>query len=207
VSALHVNVNTTITPIPVSTFEIKALLLKHFLRTELNHPLNPRCALLPLSLSERIRGIHPQMDSKRFAKDGFSRLIDCISTPPLTPIKVLFYILGTKQDLKTKCLQDICVTNGKMVKYQLVLHVCDSHLDMFLNVPEVVAKNMLGISASDLIKKNKDEAVSKAAYRRLCRFTSSRQIFEGTVMSVIINQHKFFVLTECPTLELNVLIP
>lgn len=201
VPTLHVNVNTTITPIPVSTFEIKALLLRHFKRTLLNHPFNPRCALLPLPLSERIRGTIPSIESKRFPKDGCSRLIDCILAPPLTPIKVTFHILGAKQDLKTKCLQDICITNGKLVKYQFVFHVCDSHLDMFLIVPEVVAQKMLGVSASDLIEKDKSDIFSKMAYSKLCRLVNSRQIIEGTVMSIIINRSKFFMLTECPVLE------
>ena len=201
VSALHVNVNTTITPIPVNTFEIKALLLRHFKRTLLNHPFNPRCALLPLTLSERVRGTFPSIESKRFAKEGCSRLIDCIAAPPLTPIKATFYILGTKQDLKTKCLQDICITNGKLVKFQLVFHVCDSQLDMFLIVPEVVAQKLLGVSASDLIKKDKNEIFSKLAYSKLCRLINSRQIIEGTIVSVIINRYRFFVLTQCPVLE------
>lgn len=196
------NVNTTMTPIPVSTFEIKALLLRHFKRTLLNHPFNPRCGLLPLVISERVRGAHSSTESKEFAKDGFSRLIDCISAPPLTPIKVTFRILGTKQDLsKTKCLQDICITNGKLVKYQLVFHVCDAHLDMFLNVPEVVAEKMLGISASDLIKKDKDDASSNRANSRFCQLINSHQIVEGTVMGVYINRKKFFLLTECAALE------
>jgi len=194
-----VNVNTTITPVPSSTFEVKTLLLNHFTRILKGHTFNARCALLPLTPPNNARVTHLPSDTKRFSKDCVSSFIDFILAPPLTPMKVMFQVLGHNQD--SNSLRNLCISDGRAVRYQLILHVCDSFIDLCFCVPDKLARKIFGAPASDLINRHKSEVFFDLAHCKLLSLIRKEQISEGTVVSIMIKDRQFFVLIDCPKLS------
>lgn len=196
------NVNTSLTPIPDSSYEVKSLITNHHRRVQQDQPYNVRSALLPLILPAIVRGpLIPELflEKQPNSSGACTRtLLDILLAPAPASFKVGFRVTDTKPRLRGQSLEEICLCNRKFSKFQFVINVRDPSIDLTVIVPNNVAEKIFGMTASQAKKeigRNKVSSEQKAACEWMRNLTGQANV-EGTINSVLVdNGTKYFVLS------------
>ncbi len=205
--ALHVNVNTLVTPILDSCYEVKSLILSHNQRVQRNHPFNFQSACLPLrNLSKSISG--PPKDCIPVIRDDRT-LLDCFLAPPPQTFNVAgFRIVDMTPKLEGTSLREICVSNTNFTKFQFSIVVSDPYMDLALVVPNAVAEKLFGMTALQS-KNERDKKNISLEQRSACKLmkqllnTTKHKVVGGTISSMKLGSQKYFILSDVPMLLLD----
>ena len=203
--ALHVNVNTLVTPIPDSCYEVKSLILSHNQRVQRNHPFNFQSACLPLrNLSKKVSG--PPNDYIHVIREASRTLLDCFLAPPPQTFKVAgFRIVDMTPRLEGTSLREICVSNTNFTKFQFSIVVSDPYMDLTLVVPNAVAEKLFGMTALQS-KNERDRKNISLEQTSACKLikqllnTTKYKVVGGTISSMQLGSQKYFILSDVPML-------
>lgn len=208
-AALHANSNTSITPVPDSTYEIKCLLHNHHLRIQGNHPFNTRSALLPLVLPQRVtlgKRLHSNNTIRQHipGDSGACTLLDCLLSPPALRCKVRFYIQGIRSKPSDGSLSELIISNNLTFFYQLFVQARDGDIDLDLLVPDRVAESIFDIAAHEAVEElgvtsdSVRASAIRAGYERLVAKFQTTVAVEAPIWSTVCNGRRYFVLADEP---------
>lgn len=206
--ALQVNVNTFITPVPNSCYEVKSLIIDHHRKVQQNHPFNIKSACLPLKLPESITGkLNALNDSQEIfsPNEDMRTLIDCVIAPSPRSFKVRFRIMNMKPRLKGESLREVCISNKKFTKFQFILNISDPYFDLAVIVPNIMAERMFGMTArqvKDELENKKISLQQKSACLLMKSLAKQEEVVEGTITSMLVGDDgsKYFLLSSVPAL-------
>ncbi len=195
-----INANTSMTPIPESSFEVKRIIKDHQERLFQKHPLNPSSACLPLLLAKRLTNpssFEPPWFAPIMTSDRGS-LLDCVleTSTNIEKIKASFQIIGFSPNLIGESLERLVSFQSGKHEFQLTLQVRDPYINLVLLVPDEIAAKMLGLSARQVAVDNAIGEVSKD-HRDGCRRLRSLQgmCMDGTIAVINSHESKFFILS------------